>query len=65
MAQPAAKKPANREKTYHVTKSELPLSCPGKDMLSWNSHPRVYLEMEKEGKAVCPYCGAIYILDED
>jgi uncharacterized Zn-finger protein len=28
----------------------------------WNSHPRVYLAIEKTGEAKCPYCGAEYLL---
>ncbi|MFN3234817.1 MAG: zinc-finger domain-containing protein [Gammaproteobacteria bacterium] len=56
------KKPANTERTYHVTHDDLPLSCPTKQMTLWNSHPRVYLPIEKEGEVICPYCGAKYIL---
>jgi uncharacterized Zn-finger protein len=28
----------------------------------WNSHPRVYLPIEADGEARCPYCGALYVL---
>ncbi len=55
---------ANTEKVYHVKSSELPLSCPGKDMAVWNSHPKVFLSIEETGEAVCPYCGAKYILKD-
>lgn len=65
MTQPVAKKPANREKIYHVKRTDLPVSCPTKEMYSWNSHPKVFLELEKHGEATCPYCGAKYILDEE
>ncbi|MEE4297606.1 MAG: zinc-finger domain-containing protein [Wenzhouxiangella sp.] len=58
-------RPANTEREYHVTRSDLPLSCPTPQMALWNSHPRVYLPIEKTGRASCPYCGAIYILDDD
>jgi uncharacterized Zn-finger protein len=34
-------------------------------MSVWNSHPRVYLPIEKTGQAKCPYCGADYILKEE
>ena len=27
-------------------------------------HPKVFLSFDKEGKANCPYCGAIYQLEE-
>lgn len=57
-------KAANTEKVYHVKSSDLPISCPGKDMAVWNSHPKVYLPIEKTGEAVCEYCGAKYILKD-
>ncbi|MEM9529603.1 MAG: zinc-finger domain-containing protein [Pseudomonadota bacterium] len=56
--------PANTEKTYHVTRKDLPLSCPTPEMALWNSHPRVYLPIEKSGRETCPYCGAIYVLTD-
>ena len=31
-------------------------------MALWNSHPRVYLPIEKTGRATCPYCGASFVL---
>jgi len=31
-------------------------------MQLWNSHPRVYLPVEKTGWAKCPYCSAEYTL---
>jgi uncharacterized Zn-finger protein len=33
-------------------------------MALWNSHPKVYLPVEKTGEAQCPYCGAIYVLKD-
>ncbi len=62
MSQAESKKVANDQKVYHVTSNDLPLSCPTKDMSTWNSHPKVYMEF-KDGKATCPYCGAQYIID--
>ncbi|MEO6171477.1 MAG: zinc-finger domain-containing protein [Arenimonas sp.] len=53
---------ASTKKHYEVTRAELPLSCPSPAMALWNSHPRVYLPIEEEGKCVCPYCGAEYVL---
>ncbi len=58
------KQQANTEKTYYVGRDQLPLSCPGPDMLIWNSHPKVYLPIEKTGEAVCEYCGAHYIMKD-
>lgn len=52
----------NAENRYEVTAAELPLHCPMDGMSLWNSHPRVYLPIEKTGTAKCPYCGAVYVL---
>jgi uncharacterized Zn-finger protein len=45
-----------------ITEKELPLSCPPRDDRVWDAHPRVYLAIEEQGEAVCPYCGTKYIL---
>ena len=58
----AAPRPANAEKTYQVSRADLPLSCPLPDMTLWDSHPKVYLPIEASGKATCPYCGACFEL---
>ncbi len=52
----------NAENRYEITHSDLPLHCPMPGMSLWNSHPRVYLEIEEKGQVKCPYCGAEYIL---
>ena len=54
----------NAESRYSVTRKDLPLSCPMPGMYLWNSHPRVYLPVEKTGTAKCPYCGADYVLQD-
>ncbi|TAG27225.1 MAG: zinc-finger domain-containing protein [Burkholderiales bacterium] len=38
--------------------------CPSKQagMELWNSHPRVFLDVAKNGLAKCPYCGTEYKL---
>jgi len=56
--------PSNAENRYTVTRADLPLSCPMPGMYLWNSHPKVYLPIEKTGKAKCPYCGADFVLGE-
>jgi len=28
----------------------------------WNSHPRVFLPLEKTGEIRCPYCSTVYVL---
>ncbi len=53
---------ANAEAQYDVKQSDLPLSCPMPDMPVWNSHPKVYLPIEKTGEAKCPYCGAQFTI---
>ena len=53
---------ANTEETYEVSRQDLPLSCPTPAQKLWNSHPRVYLPIEKTGEATCPYCSARYRL---
>lgn len=55
------KKPCvHKEKT--ITEKELPLCCPTPDERLWDGHPRVYLDIKKEGHVVCPYCETKYIL---
>ncbi len=31
-------------------------------MQTWNTHPKVYLDVGKSGEAKCPYCGTVYRL---
>jgi len=55
---------ANAANQYEVSRDDLPLHCPMDGMSLWNSHPRVYLPIEKTGQAKCPYCGANYTLKD-
>ena len=55
---------ASAKNRYRVTRADLPLSCPMPGMYLWNSHPRVYLPIEASGEAMCPYCGATYVLED-
>lgn len=55
----------NAQNRYDVTRADLPLHCPMKGMSLWNSHPRVYLPIEKSGQERCPYCGAVYVLKSE
>ena len=52
----------NAQNQYKVTMEDLPLSCPMPGMHLWNSHPRVFLPIEKTGWATCPYSRAEYTL---
>lgn len=54
----------NAENRYAVKMSDLPLSCPMPSMSLWNSHPKVYLPIEQTGEAKCPYCGALFHLED-
>jgi uncharacterized Zn-finger protein len=52
----------NAQHNYEVTHDDLPLCCPMPGMHLWNSHPRVFLPVEKTGWAKCPYCSAEFVL---
>jgi uncharacterized Zn-finger protein len=52
----------NAKSSYEVTRQDLPLSCPMPGMTLWNSHPKVFLPIEAQVTAKCPYCGAQYTL---
>lgn len=49
---------------YEVHYSDLPLSCPPKDVGVWDAHPRVYLPIEETGQVLCPYCSTTYLLKD-
>ena len=53
---------ASTQSEYEVRRDDLPLSCPTPEQKLWNSHPRVYLPIEKTGTATCPYCSSVYRL---
>ncbi len=52
-------------KVHYITRNDLPLSCPLPSASKWNAHPRVFLTQDEEGKAICPYCSTVYILQDD
>jgi len=57
--------PTNNEnllREIEVTAADLPLHCPMSSMTRWNAHPRVFLPIEHNGEALCPYCGTRYRL---
>ena len=55
-------KSASKEHQVEVTAADLPLHCPLPSQKLWNSHPRVFLRIEKTGEVRCPYCGTYYVL---
>jgi uncharacterized Zn-finger protein len=54
----------NKQKYIQISEKDLPLRCPMPGMTTWNSHPRVFLEIEKElnHEIICPYCSTKYVL---
>ncbi len=64
MSEATAKTADQGQRVVKVGRAELPLCCPRPGDEVWNMHPRVYLSIEKSGEAVCPYCGASYVLED-
>ncbi|MFN7095480.1 MAG: zinc-finger domain-containing protein [Burkholderiales bacterium] len=56
----------NKLKYIEIYPKDLPLRCPLPDMLQWNAHPRVFLEIDKtsNGEIICPYCSTKYVLKQ-
>ncbi|MDO4904350.1 MAG: zinc-finger domain-containing protein [Lautropia sp.] len=42
--------------------ADLPAFCPNPEMTLWNQHPRVFLDVTRNGSARCPYCNTVYRL---
>ena len=55
----------HKNEVIGLKKSELPAYCPTEAMGLWNSHPRVYIPLEEEKEAACPYCGTRFELLDD
>lgn len=51
-----------KDDAIQISATDLPLFCPGPKAPLWSMHPRVYIEIQKNGKAICPYCSAHYQL---
>ena len=52
---------ADSSKKVEVTEKDLPLHCPMPDAPLWARHPRVFLDVAKEGEVLCPYCSTRYV----
>jgi len=52
---------ADASQQIEVTEKDLPLHCPMADAPLWSRHPRVFLDVAKQGEARCPYCGTRYV----
>ena len=48
----------------YISDDDLPLECPLPSDSLWDGHPRVFLKLDDQGKAVCPYCGTTYIKED-
>ena len=36
--------------------------CPNPKMPLWSTHPRVFFDLARNGRAKCPYCSTVYVL---
>ena len=52
---------ADSSKEVDVTEKDLPLHCPMLDAPLWARHPRVFLDVAREGESRCPYCATLYV----
>ncbi|HUH87171.1 MAG TPA: zinc-finger domain-containing protein [Pusillimonas sp.] len=55
----------NNTQPILVTAEDLPVYCPGPKAPLWSMHPRVYIELAQSGTAACPYCSAVYQLQDE
>ncbi len=62
MNQSVSKNVAKKVYIIQVKRADVPVSCPpaGADVAL--SHPRVYLDLNKNGEALCPYCSNHFVL---
>ena len=51
---------ADTSKEVEVSEKDLPFHCPMPGAPLWSRHPRVFLDVAKEGVTLCPYCGTKY-----
>ncbi|NOY17156.1 MAG: zinc-finger domain-containing protein [Gammaproteobacteria bacterium] len=52
-------------RVHSITQNDLPLCCPLPSASQWNAHPRVFLRLDEEGRATCPYCSMVYVLQQE
>lgn len=59
-------KTPNDDHIVTVSAAELPYYCPQPGHALWNSHPRVYIPLERPGdEARCIYCSTVFRLQDD
>lgn len=54
-----------QKKRIEVTHKSLPLRCPRPKSSEWDSHPQVFLDIEKTDQVLCPYCATLYVLVDE
>lgn len=60
----AEQSPVQEKNTVFVEAKDLPIYCPGPKAPLWSMHPRVFIEVAKTGKGLCPYCSTTYQLKD-
>ena len=55
----------NLQIPIEINAKDLPAYCPNSSMKKWSSHPRIFLNIDDNGKAKCPYCGTQYQVQID
>ena len=53
---------ADASQEVTITEKDLPLHCPMPDAPLWARHPRVFLDVARQGEARCPATGERYRL---
>lgn len=51
----------DKSRIVEVEAKDLPLHCPMPGAPLWARHPRVFLDVVKNGEAYCPYCGTKFL----
>ena len=63
---PKRRKQPNDTRRVRVRAADLPVHCPLPEMSLWNSHPQVYIPLERPGdRRICPYCGTEFVLEAE
>lgn len=57
---------AAAQNVIEVTAAELQgpgvVPCPHPSQAQWNKHPKVFIDVAKQGEGRCPYCSTVYRL---
>lgn len=51
----------DQAREVEVGAKDLPLHCPMPGAPLWARHPRIFLDVAREGESRCPYCGTLYV----